>query len=229
MKQKTAVRLAALLIAISVPVLITLLAVESIAFSEQFYLHQHQKLGLEHATGFSASNYLQFSRALQDYYHGHIASPQIIIPTDYGPQPLYKDHELAHLVDVYHLFRLGFTIRNLAMVLLLTGITLLLTFRKHRAWRIIVTAIGIGSTGGIVLFLLLLLAVKLDFSQAFTYFHLISFDNMLWQLDPAKDNLIKMFPEQFFLNATVAITGRALTVLTILAIFGLILWRRDIP
>ncbi|NLG87278.1 MAG: TIGR01906 family membrane protein [Firmicutes bacterium] len=221
--KKTAVCLAALVMAISIPVLVTLLATESVAFSERFYLRQYDILGLKESTGFSASEYRQFSQALWDYYRNHRVSPQVLIATDQGPQPLYQDHELAHLADVYHLFRLGVTLRNIAAALIATSIGLILLLNKRHWQRPLIVALATGSIGGIALFLLLLLAVRINFNQAFTYFHLLSFNNVLWQLDPAKDNLIRLFPEQFFFNATLTIAGRALIMLTILAAIG-ILW-----
>ncbi|NLG86025.1 MAG: TIGR01906 family membrane protein [Firmicutes bacterium] len=220
--KKTAVCWAALVVAILIPVLVTLLATESVAFSERFYLQQYEILGLKESTGFSASEYRQFGQALQDYYRNRRVSPQVFIATDQGPQPLYQDHELAHLADVYHLFRLGVTLRNIAATLIAASIGLIILLEKKHWHRSLLIALTVGSIGGIVLFLLLLLAVRINFNQAFTYFHLLSFNNILWQLDPAKDNLIRLFPEQFFLNATLIIAGRALIMLTILAAIGIL-------
>ena len=40
------------------------------------------------------------------------------------------------------------------------------------------------------------------FSNLFTAFHVVSFSNDLWILDPRTDYLIRMFPEGFFFDAT---------------------------
>jgi integral membrane protein (TIGR01906 family) len=42
----------------------------------------------------------------------------------------------------------------------------------------------------------------LDFDRFFLQFHLISFANDLWQLDPTKDYLIMLFPQGFWYDAT---------------------------
>ena len=57
--------------------------------------------------------------------------------------------------------------------------------------------------GSIVLFFLL--ASSINFSWIFTQFHLLSFSNDLWILDPRKDKLIMMFPQRFFLETTLLI------------------------
>ena len=229
MKEKRAVLVAALLIVLSIPMLTTMLATESVAFSERFYLKQYEILNLKQATGFSSQEYKRFSQALWEYYRNQISSPQVLIPSPNGPQPLYQEHEIAHLADVRHLFRVGWIGRNLALLLLAAGTGLIWTVRKSRAGLTVIAAVAGGSGAGIACFLILLLAVRLDFNRAFTFFHIISFDNMLWQLDPATDNLIKLFPEQFFLNATVAIATRVLGALSVLLAASCLLLKKYRP
>ncbi len=43
-------------------------------------------------------------------------------------------------------------------------------------------------------------------------FHLLSFTNDLWQLDPRRDYLIMMYPQGFFRDATIAIGGLTLAL-----------------
>ena len=203
--------MAAILIALSIPVLVATLATESVAFSERFYLKQYETLKLKQATGFSPDEFMQFSRTLWDYFRNRIASPQALFTAPpNSPQPLYQEHELAHLADVQYLFQIGWTGRRLALLSLAGSIGLLLILNKGRSGPTIAAAAAAGSSIGIACFLLLMLAIWFDFNRAFTAFHLISFDNMLWQLDPATDNLIRLFPEQFFQTAAVTIAVRAL-------------------
>jgi integral membrane protein (TIGR01906 family) len=49
------------------------------------------------------------------------------------------------------------------------------------------------------------LAVAAAFRWLFYLFHVISFRNSLWQLDPRTDNLLRMFPEGFWFDATMMI------------------------
>ena len=76
--------------------------------------------------------------------------------------------------------------------------------------------------GGWLTFSLVLLVALLalvGFDRLFLYFHLVSFSNDLWILDPRHDYLIAMFPQGFFFDCTGAIA-----VLTLLegAFFGLL-------
>ena len=69
----------------------------------------------------------------------------------------------------------------------------------------------------------------IGFDRLFLAFHVVSFSNDLWQLDPRTDYLIAMFPEGFFLDATLWIVGS--TVLEAMVVLGLSLlflrWRRN--
>ena len=56
----------------------------------------------------------------------------------------------------------------------------------------------------------------IDFTWVFTQFHLLSFANDLWQLDPFRHYLLLLFPERFFLEATLFIA-----LLTIIEFAGL--------
>src|SRR3989344_3962611 len=58
-----------------------------------------------------------------------------------------------------------------------------------------------------------------DFNYLFEKFHIIAFNNDLWQLNPAEDNLINLFPEQIQYN----ITKRILLIILILGIISGIL------
>ena len=56
----------------------------------------------------------------------------------------------------------------------------------------------------------------LNFDQLFLQFHLLSFANELWQLDPTRDYLIMLFPRSFWYDAAVlcaAITAALAVVL----------------
>ena len=43
------------------------------------------------------------------------------------------------------------------------------------------------------------------FEAAFTRFHELFFNNNLWQLDPDRDHLIQMFPQDFWRDITIAL------------------------
>ena len=50
-----------------------------------------------------------------------------------------------------------------------------------------------------------LILLALSFRWIFYFFHIISFNNNLWILDPRTDYLIKIFEEVFFMDAAILI------------------------
>jgi integral membrane protein (TIGR01906 family) len=57
------------------------------------------------------------------------------------------------------------------------------------------------------------------FEQFFILFHLVSFSNQYWMLDPARDYLIRLFPEGFFYDA--ALLGYGVVIFAALLIGGI--------
>ena len=58
------------------------------------------------------------------------------------------------------------------------------------------------------------------FGPLFTLFHQLSFSNDFWQLDPARDVLVQLFPFNFWLEATVLLA--LASILEAGAIVGLV-------
>lgn len=103
----------------------------------------------------------------------------------------FNEKEILHLKDVKKI--ISFFIKSFYFILILF-IILILKFYKYLFYISIFSLVFLLSF--ISLFYLF------DFSNLFYKFHLIFFDNNLWLLDPAKDNLINFFPESFFYNIT---------------------------
>ena len=61
----------------------------------------------------------------------------------------------------------------------------------------------------------------LDFDALWTRFHQIAFRNDLWLLDPSRDYLIMLFPEPFWLAATIRIATSVALQAAIVAVVGL--------
>ena len=82
--------------------------------------------------------------------------------------------------------------------------------RRRLAWGLVG---GSGLTVGLML--LLGLGVLFNFDQLFLLFHLVSFSNQFWQLDPTSDYLIMLFPQGFWYDATIfcALTTASLAII----------------
>ena len=114
---------------------------------------------------------------------------------DGAPLPLFSEKEIIHLRDVKALFRLDYLVLavTLAYCLLCAGGCL---WRRGRRWLYR----GLLGGGGLTQALTALMGagIALNFEALFWRFHLISFANDFWLLDPSRDYLIMLFPSGFW-------------------------------
>lgn len=101
----------------------------------------------------------------------------------------FNQKEKLHMIDVRNL------IYKAEYILLFVFIILIILLVIDKS--IILKTLYYGS---VLTILLVLMAVLLSpqFNNLFYNFHLIVFDNDLWMLDPSKDNLKAILPDQFF-------------------------------
>ncbi|MDO4778667.1 MAG: TIGR01906 family membrane protein [Tissierellia bacterium] len=114
----------------------------------------------------------------------------------------FNTREISHMKDVYNLYSLSSKVQTgIEIVLFL----LLIYFaKKGRLLEVLKKSVKyIFIILGIILILILLIST--NFSEAFTLFHKIFFDNDLWILDPSTDLMIRMLPEQFFMGMAIQI------------------------
>ena len=139
---------------------------------------------------------------------------------------LYNDREIQHMVDVKKLIQSSYLILNISTILLL--LMLIFTIFKHRKKIVntiypISTLIKYGSILTISIILILTTLSFFDFESVFYQFHILSFSNDLWQLDPSRDYLIAMFPTGFFFDTTIIIGALTLIEAIILLIFSFLI------
>jgi len=72
--------------------------------------------------------------------------------------------------------------------------------------------------------LVLGLSAMLNFDQFFLQFHLLSFSNEFWQLDPGQDYLIMLFPRGFWYDATLICAAATATGAAILGGVGMYIY-----
>jgi integral membrane protein (TIGR01906 family) len=164
------------------------------------YQYDFHKYAISQVTGLSLAELDKAAEGLTRYFNSNEEYINLTVTKDGRPFTLFNDREVAHLKDVKGLFRLVYK------VLLGTGIYALIYIgvalfwwrdKRRLAW-------GLVGGGGLTLALMAALGVMIafDFDQFFLQFHLLSFANDFWQLNPATDYLIMLFPQGFWFDAT---------------------------
>jgi integral membrane protein (TIGR01906 family) len=144
---------------------------------------------------------------LISYFNSDEDYISLTVVKDGEPFVLFNQQEVMHLKDVKGLIWLDYRVLlgTLVYVLAYAGVCLL--WQKRRYWRRL--AWGVVGGGGITLALMLALGLGIlfGFSQLFWQFHVISFSNEFWLLDPTKDYLKMLFPDGFFYDAALFCAG----------------------
>jgi len=184
------------------PLLLLSASIGGAANSISLYKYGFDKYDVGQATGLADVELDRAARGLIGYFNSSEETINLTAVKDGQAFTLFNEREIVHLKDVKGLFRLDYWIfaGTLLYSLAYAGFMLWLRERRRLAWGLIW---GSGLTLGLML--LLGFSVMLNFDQFFLQFHLLSFTNELWQLDPSKDYLIMLFPRGFWYDATVFI------------------------
>ncbi|HYE12022.1 MAG TPA: TIGR01906 family membrane protein [Patescibacteria group bacterium] len=197
--------------------------VQLIAFDREYYETQYEKYQISQSIGISKTDLMAATENLLDYIDEKREDLSFQMTIKGVQQEFFSDRDKQHMIDVKNLFVQGKLIRNIAFgyCVIFTAFYLFLAKNRRKGFSklLIYTFIW-----GIIPILLLGILMSIDFYKYFTIFHEIFFDNDLWQLEPAKDRLINMFPEAFFSDIAFKIVFyyiSELVILLMLGIFGL--------
>jgi integral membrane protein (TIGR01906 family) len=162
------------------------------------YKYGFEKYNISQATGLADSELEKAAGGLIGYFNSDEEYISLTVVKEGEPFELFNQREIIHLKDVKGLIWLDYWVLlgTLVYVLAYTGVCLL--WRKPSYWRRL--AWGVVGGGGITLALMLALGLGtlFGFSQLFWQFHVISFSNEFWLLDPTRDYLKMLFPDGFF-------------------------------
>jgi integral membrane protein (TIGR01906 family) len=200
-----------------------LLSTHGVAINIGLYEELWSRYGVPEETGMSMEELSRAGQALIAYLTGESASPQIDAVISGKSRLLFNEKEISHLEDVRRLFASGLSAEWISITAAFAATVLLTALGSRRT-----ASIAYFAAAAISILILIILAIpaSFDFTGWWTNFHLITFTNDLWLLDPDTDWLIKMFPENFFFSMVERIGLHAAITSAALAGVGLLLRRR---
>ena len=186
---------------ICLPLLLLLASISVAANLQWLYERGFEKYDISATTGLAPEELEKVAAGLIDYWNSDDDLITLTATKDGRPFQVFNEREVAHLRDVKALFRLGYRVLAGTFAYALAfAAAALFWWRDGRR-------LGWGLLGGGALTLILMLALGLlvlfDFEGFFLQFHLLSFANDFWLLDPSRDYLIMLFPEGFWYDVTV--------------------------
>ena len=135
----------------------------------------------------------------------------------------FNQKEKEHLKDVKNIIQ---KIINLFYFVLVASTAAIIYFLIHKKYFEIGKILMRGSIFSILTVITFLSFSIMSFSSSFYLFHVTFFKNNLWMLNPETDNLINLFPEQFFFDIMKEILVASFSISILFLILGAFLIKR---
>ena len=202
--------------AVLLPIFLIAINVGYVTDSDWLYTYNWWRNGIPERTGLPVSELDSAADQIKDYFANDAERSDVRVNTSRGMVSLFDEREILHMIDVKDLMSYVAALSVWSGVVLVLCSALGLVIRRRDFFASLSRWLRwCALVWGIVIAAVVVVAI-IDFTWIFTQFHLLSFANDLWLLDPFRHYLLLLFPERFFLEATLFVA-----VLTVIEFAGL--------
>ena len=192
---------------LSLPVLLFCGSVRWAVNEIHLYQYGFNKYNVSQVTGIEKTELLRAARELIRYFNCADGEARIKVTKDGKELDLFSEREVIHIKDVKSLIQLDYRLQRGALAYLAVYLGVLAFWRRRHPWQSLAWAVVWGSVITLAVMAVLGIGTLFNFEQLFLQFHLFSFSNEYWILDPSKHYLIMMFPQGFFYDAALFVSG----------------------
>ncbi len=208
------------LFVVAVPVFFVLSNVRVAAMEPRVYEYSFSQYDAVGRSGIDRVQLDRAAREIVDYFGNDEPLLTTRVTVNGVDQALFNPREVEHMRDVKALFRSVFRIHEIAFVYVIGYVAAVFLWSRERSMRRLAQqsiAAGVATAG---LLAVGATAVLVGFDELFQQFHLLSFSNDFWQLNPRTDHLIQMFPQGFWFDVTLGVGVLAIVEGALLALVG---------
>jgi len=191
-----------------VPILIFLIVLNFAGFDPSFYQ--------EKSSEYDVQNKVPEAVSLNEKVFNFIMGKSNKLPAE------FNEREKQHLWDVKNIVRIS-TIALYAFIALFALLLIASAFILKINNRIINFMGKVLIFGGfltVALSAALLFFINSDFAQTFESFHKLLFDKGTYVFDPAKEMIVRLYPEQFFLDIGIRVSKWIIISSAIIILLG---------
>ncbi|MBI2941888.1 MAG: TIGR01906 family membrane protein [Chloroflexi bacterium] len=220
------VKAAMLLVVLALPLALVLSNVRLLVFDPGYYLRGYERFGGAQATRMSPEQLAEATAQIQAYFGGG-PPVSLVVQKEWGREPLFNAREQQHLADVRDLLDRTLRVQEVSAAYVLGVAATLLVLRRSAGAKTLARWVSVSTGLTLATFVVLGLLAIGDFQSFWTQFHLLSFSNDLWMLDPRTDYMIRMYPAPFWFNAILDIIVRSAlgAIVLLLLAQGYLRWR----
>ena len=193
-----------LIFILSLPTFLIATTLSSTVNEIKLYEYNIDKYDISKISGIDVEELQRVFQHLIYFYNSKVDSAQIEISRGGNTFAIFNETEILHLEDIKGLMRLDYRVQLISLALLIISGSMLVMLSKER-WRSLCKALFWGSISTLCIILFLAIWTALDFQRLFILFHVVSFANEFWMLNPNTDYLKMIFPDAFFFDAVVFI------------------------
>jgi|TARA_Y100000590_G_scaffold436610_1_gene557375 integral membrane protein (TIGR01906 family) len=174
--------------------------------TDSFYKFEFNKNNTALKTGINENDLFLVVDNIQDFFKEKSNEKiNMVVYISGIKKNLFNSKEIQHMIDVKNLI---LNIKLFNYLLWFTALILLLIKISLSKEKKLISLLSITRSYfiySVAILISTLILIALSFRWIFYFFHIISFDNNLWILDPRTDYLIKIFEEVFFMDAAIFI------------------------
>ena len=174
--------------------------------TDSFYKFEFNKNNTALKTGINENDLFLVVDNIQDFFKEKSNEKiNMVVYISGIKKNLFNSKEIQHMIDVKNLI---LNIKLFNYFLWFTALILLLIKISLSKEKKLISLLSITRSYfiySVAILISTLILIALSFRWIFYFFHIISFDNNLWILDPRTDYLIKIFEEVFFMDAAIFI------------------------
>ena len=195
-------RILSVLFVVAVPLFLVTTSAVWAANDLRLYDYEFRLQGVAQETGIREGELLDIVRQIRAYFNSRREPLEVRANVSGETRELFNSREVQHMADVKRLIWGVYGVQWASFLYLLAWLACgVVLWRRALLRRVAMLALwGCSVTVGLVL--AVGITAWVSFDSLFVVFHRLSFSNALWQLDPSRDYLIRIFPEGFWSDAT---------------------------
>lgn len=197
--------LATALFIVAVPVFLVLSFVRIAAVEPRVHEYGFTRYDAEQRTGIDRAEIDRAAREIIRYFRNDDELLAITVTVDGEERELFNEREVLHMKDVKDLIGLAFGVHEIAFLYLVAFVVGVLAWNRVRPMEELARDVRVAGIATVVLLVVAASAVVVGFDALFRQFHVLSFANDFWQLDPKRDHLVQMYPQGFWFDVTLAV------------------------
>lgn len=201
---------------IAVPVFLLFSNVRIAALETRVYDYSFSHYDVEGVTGIDRPQLNRAAAEMVRYFEDDEPLLTTRVRIAGQEQALFSPQETIHMRDVKQLFQNVFFLQEVAFVYIVVYITAVFLWARERSLRKLALQCMQAGLFASVLMTIGAISMLVGFDSLFREFHVLSFSNDFWELDPSRDHLIQMFPQGFWFTVSVGVG-----IVTLLEAIGL--------